>query len=140
MNANAKSRKLRLIIFIPLLCWLISCYPSSESELFGTYSAEYESVRASLTLYRNGTFVQMIAAAEFNEFDSTSGQWSYDSETHYVTFDSNFVDLASVLRVGDHIRTGEKFGIHGLPADEYFGTVSIGGSEGVLYKKRSDLK
>lgn len=140
MNANARSSKLRLIILIPLLGWLSSCYPSSESELFGTYSAEYESVRASLTLNQNGTFVQAIAPAEFDEFDSTSGQWSYESETHYVTFDSNFVSLAKVSRVGDHLHVQQGFGSHVLPADKYFGSVTIGAIEGVVYKKQSDLK
>ncbi len=139
MNTNAIGRRLGPIILVPLLCWLISCHPNDDSELTGVYSAEHNWTKATLTLYPDHRFVQVVALIEHDFADSASGLWSYDAETHYVTFDSNFVGLMSVPNVVHDLQSRQAFGLHALPADNYFGSVTIGSSEGVVYKKRSAL-
>ena len=65
-----------------------------ESELYGVYVAEYENGKESLTLVKNGKYLQEVTLKGSDKPVISSGTWKYHRP-------SNRVALENCLGVGD---------------------------------------
>ncbi len=124
----------RISIILFLILSVVACKLKDQSELYGTYIADYDVAMEKLTLNKNGTFIQEVTLKETLKVDTTKGTWFYESKFGYVVFRDNFM---SVLNGFQELNPdySQKLGSASLPADKYFGIVMIGGGGGVLYKK-----
>jgi hypothetical protein len=115
---------------------LVACsQPKTESDLYGSYEADYDTAKEKLVLNRNGTFVQDVVLKATGKEDTTDGTWSYDSKRGYVTFSENFMCVVDGFGQLDPNYSRPKAGSVDYPAYTHFGRVYIGSSEGVLYRR-----
>jgi len=132
-----KIRNKSFIICSMLLCIIcfISCKPGNQTELNGTYVADYAVAKEKLTLNKDGTFIQEVTLKKSLKVDLAKGTWMYDETTGYVIFNNNYMPVLDGFRKlnpdYNRPRRGQAF----LPADKYFGYLLLGVAEGILYKK-----
>lgn len=112
--------------------------PKQAATLYGTYTADYNFAKETLTLSPDGTYVQQVTLKSEGRVNLVRGTWRYDPATAYVTFDHH---MMLVMDGFQHFRPGyaePRFkGLVSLPADRLFGQIRIGGTdEGVLYYKQ----
>lgn len=126
----------RISIAFFLILSVVACKVKGQSELYGTYLADYDVAKEKLTLNKNGTFIQEVTLKANLKIVTTEGTWIYDSKSGYVGFRDNFM---SVLNGFQKLNPAyfQKLGSASLPVDKYFGIVMLGSAEGVLYKKAS---
>jgi len=117
-----------------LICF-VSCKPKNQTELYGTYVADYDVAKEKLTLNKDGTFIQEVTLKKSLKVDLTEGKWSYNPETGYVNFKENFMLVLNGFRKLNPDYAHPKPGGVSEPADSYFGYIVIGVAEGILYKK-----
>jgi hypothetical protein len=86
------------VIVVSLL--FISCAPPTQSELYGTYIADYKLAKEKLVLYEDGTFYQEVTLKKTgSKTYKTRGTWSYRPRTKggalsgYIHFQENFMFL-----------------------------------------------
>ena len=127
---------IRLCLFL-ILCWIVvACKPKGETNLFGTYVADYSVAREKITLNGNWSFVQEVTFKATSKVDITKGKWKYDDKTGYVRFIENYMNVLNGL--GQlNLDYSQKLTSASLPALTYLGNVIVGSDEGVLYKKIS---
>lgn len=127
---------IRLCLFL-ILCWIVvACKPKGETNLFGTYVADYSVAREKITLNENWSFVQEVTFKATSKVDITKGKWKYDDKTGYVRFIENYMNVLNGL--GQlNLDYSQKLTSASLPALTYLGNVIVGSDEGVLYKKIS---
>ena len=125
----------RISIIFFLILFVVACKVKDQSELYGTYLADYDVAKEKLTLNKDGTFIQEVILKATLEVNTTKGTWIYDSKSGYVGFRDNFM---SVLNGFQKLNPTyfQKLGSASLPADKYFSVVMLGSAEGVLYKKK----
>ena len=124
--------KISVILFWVLA--VVACKLTNQSELYGTYLADYDVAKEKLTLHKDGTFFQEVTLKSTSRVDTSEGTWTYDPKTGYVRFKENFMPVLNGFRQlnPDY---NKKFSSASLPADKYFGNILVGVAEGVLYKK-----
>jgi hypothetical protein len=137
-----------LIVFLSLISlgfiWFIvdSIYimhtprPKIQSELYGTYVADYNVAKEKLTLNEDGTFIQEVTLKETSQVYRSQGNWTYNPSSSCVEFHTNFMD---VLDDFGRIRPNYeylKLGSNSYPASNYFGYMQFGWDEkGIMYKR-----
>ena len=128
---------LKLCLVICLIFPILGCKVNDQSELYGTYNADYAIAKEELTLHKNGTFTQKVTLKATSKIDTTNGTWIYDPPSGYLRF-SNFMNVVKRFRElnPDYSKNPEDAV---LPASKYFGFVMLGAAEGVLYKKYPSL-
>ncbi len=135
MQVNAHSNLLSICMALFLTVTMIGCKPKSESELYGTYNADYSVAKEKLTLNKDGTFVQEVMLKAASKIDVQKGTWTYNRESGYVTFHGRFMGVLDGFGKLDPDYAHPKPGLVVQPADKYFGHILIGAAEGILYKK-----
>ncbi|MBI4302554.1 MAG: hypothetical protein HY664_08105 [Chloroflexi bacterium] len=60
--------------------------PRKQSELYGTYVADYKIAKEKLILKDDGTFEQEVTIKKTGGVSVTKGSWTYDPKDGYVTF------------------------------------------------------
>src|SRR3990170_8166470 len=94
VRASAVSSLLFQISTICLLAlFMFACKPKSQTELYGTYVADYDVAKEKLTLNKDGTFVQEVTLKATSKVDVAKGTWTYDPKTGYVRFRENFMPV-----------------------------------------------
>lgn len=134
MRANVSSI-LSACIMIFLALSMFSCKPKSQSELYGSYVADYNVAKEKVTLNKDGTFIQEVALKATAKVDIAKGTWSYDPKSGYVSFEQNFMVVLDGFRKLDPNYAHPKPGGVDYPVDKYLGRILLGAAEGVLYKK-----
>jgi hypothetical protein len=127
-----------LVVYMLVLGTMTACtYPRDATELYGTYVAEYPFGKDRLTLKSNAEYLQEVTIAGKPGVATVTGQWWYDTATHYLHIENALVvaDGFGNLRadydrpsVGDTILPVERWLFRGL---------RIGGGEGIDYRKAS---
>jgi hypothetical protein len=135
VNASVRIKGFSLCILVFLTLSIIACKPKHQSELYGTYIANYDVAKEKLTLDKDGAFKQEVTLKATSKVDASKGTWTYDPKTGYVSFNENFMLVLNGFRKLDPDYAHPKPGGVSQPATKYFGRVSLGSSEGILYKK-----
>jgi hypothetical protein len=136
VGVGAKNRVvLYICLGLSFVLFLSACKPSGQSDLFGTYIADYEVAKEKLTLNKDGTFIQEVTLKATSKVDITKGEWSYDSASGYVTFEKNFLIVLNGFGELNHDYTKPSTGAVIEPVEKCFWHISIGTDEGILYKK-----
>ena len=112
--------------------------PRQTSALYGTYVADYEFAKETLTLNPDGTYVQQVVLKSDGRVSVARGKWRYDPETAYATFDRN---MMLVMDGFQHFRPNyaapRKEGLVSLPVDRLLGHIRIGAADGAApYEKK----
>ena len=127
----------RISIVLFLILFVVACKIKEQSELYGTYLADYDVAKEKLTLNKDGSFIQEVTIKATSEVTTAKGFWSYDHKTGYVSFEENFMLVIDGFRKFNPDYAHPKPGGVLEPADKYFGFILIGVNEGILYKKIS---
>jgi len=114
---------------------MFACKPKSQTELYGTYVADYDVAKEKLTLNKDGTFVQEVMLKATSKVDIAKGTWIYDPKTGYVSFEEKFMLVLDGFRKLNPDYAHPKPGGVSEPVDKYFGRILLGAAEGILYKK-----
>lgn len=67
VDVASKLFRVGLICFLVLL--MFGCKPKNQSELYGTYIADYDIAKEKLTLNKDGTFVQEVTLKAISKID-----------------------------------------------------------------------
>ncbi len=90
-------RYLLLVNMIALSLSFVDCAPPTQSELYGTYIADYGLAEEKLVLYKDGTFYQEVMPKSNSKTDKATGTWLYrprvkgDPSSGYISFRENFM-------------------------------------------------
>lgn len=138
MIAAALSRNGNAVLWIfPFIAFLASCTPKADIDLVGTYQSHYGVANESLTLNADGTYKQEVRLNSPQRIDVATGSWKFDSSSGDITFNGRF----HLVLNGYHDFQSEYWlrpnGLVIKPSTKLFGRMSIGSSEGVLYKRVS---
>lgn len=134
MQVNSRTKLLSFCIVLVGLLSVIACKPNDQSELYGTYIADYDVAKEKLTLNQDGTFIQEVTLKTTKRVDITRGTWTYDSKTGYVRFHDSFMSILNGF--GElNPNYNRNLGSSSLPAVKHFGSIKIEFSEGKYYKK-----
>lgn len=126
----------RALISLFLTLFIVACKVNDQSELFGTYLADYDVAKEELTLNKDGTFVQTVTLIATSKIDQHKGTWTYKAESGYVTFHGGLIDVFDGFRkFNPDYAHPTKSGLAVQPVLKFLGSVSIGSDEGILYKK-----
>jgi hypothetical protein len=113
---------------------LIGCKPRNESELYGTYIADYKIAREKIILYKDKTYMQEVMLKKTSKVYATKGTWFYKPNTGYVVLNENFMFVLDGFQKFDPKFNQPCPGPADLPADKYFCWILLGVAEDVLYK------
>ncbi len=120
----------------------LDCAPPTQSELYGTYIADYGLAKEKVVLYKDGTFYQEVMLKSNSKIDKATGTWSYrpykkgEPASGYITFHENFMyvlDNFGEKLNPDYAHPKPGWAV-GLPVERFF-RITIGSSEHVLYRK-----
>jgi len=134
MHVSVRNDVLLTCVLLFLILSMLSCKPS-QSEVYGTYIADYDVAREKLTLNKDSTFIQEVTLKATSKVDVSKGTWDYDLKIGYVSFNENFMLVLNGFRKLDSNYAHPKPGGVSQPVKKYFGYISLGSSEGILYKK-----
>jgi hypothetical protein len=134
MQVNAKTTFLSICMMLFLTLSLIACKPKNQSELYGTYVADYNLAKEKLTFNKDGTFIQEVTLKATSKVDVTEGTWTYDTKTGYVRFHENFMPVLNGFKElnPDY---NQNLTSASLPAVKYLGCIRVEFAEGIYYKK-----
>lgn len=139
MKVSVKNVKnnlfLSVSIIIFMVLFMVSCKVKSQSDLFGTYVADYNVAKEELTLNKDGTFIQKVKLKAKSKVAIAKGKWTYDTKTGYVIFEENHMAVIDGFRKLNPDYEKPNPGPAFFPADKYFGRILLGSAEGVLYEK-----
>jgi hypothetical protein len=128
----------KLCLCVSLILCIAACSKvKNESDIFGTYVADYNIAKEKITLNKDGTFTQEVILKATSKADTTKGKWSFDKKTGYVSFSENYMAVLNGFKQLNPDYS-QKLTSAYLPADTYLGDVVVGVAEGVLYKKVSE--
>ncbi|HVP37149.1 MAG TPA: hypothetical protein VMT04_09165 [Terriglobales bacterium] len=133
MHSKTRNEVLLICMVLLVILSMCSCKPG-PSELFGTYIADYDVAKEKLTLYHDGTFRQEVTLKATSEVTVSKGTWTYDPKSGYVSFNENFMVVLNGFGKFDPNYAHPEPGVS-YPVDKYFGCISLGVAEGILYKK-----
>jgi len=134
MRASARNEVLLICMLLLSILSMFSCKPS-QSELYGIYVADYDVGKERLTLDKDGTFKQEVTLKATSEVTVSKGTWTYNPKTGYVSFNENFMLVLNGFRKLNPNYAHPKPGGVSYPVDKYFGRISLGVAEGILYRK-----
>lgn len=126
---------------IVLTLSFVDCAPPTQSELYGTYIADYGLAKEKLVLYKDGTFYQEVMLKSTSKIDKATGTWLYrprvkgDPSSGYISFRENFMYVLD--NFGEKLNPDyahPKSGQVVLPVERFF-RITIGSSEARVYKK-----
>jgi hypothetical protein len=117
----------KYILFICLIFInLIGCKPKNESELCGTYIADYKIAREKIILYEDKTYLQEVIIKATSRVDTAKGKWSYNSNSGYVILDKNYMIVLDESGKLDPKYFRTKQGSSFLLVDKYFCWIILG--------------
>ena len=116
-----------------LLTILSGCEkPVVQSELLGSYQADYPFAKETATLSSDGRFTQQVIIKSTSQVLSTNGTWTFDSQDQSITFHDSFF---SVLDGFGQPRKQPDATTTRLPVIHNYGEVQIGDYPTTEYKK-----
>ena len=123
-------------------CWLgLSLFgilsgcgkPVAQSDLVGTYVADYTAAKEKLTLRSDGEFTQQVTLKSSSKMLEINGTWTFNAADKRITFHDRFF---SILDGFGKVRKQPEPGTTMLPVVRPFGTVQIGDDPTIKYKKQ----
>lgn len=93
----------------------------TESDLVGSYAAEYPFGTDRISLQANGEYVQEFTPSGTNTAAIAKGRWTYDQATHYLTFENRLVVYDDHWKLAADYSVPKK-GLSVLPAKKFFRT------------------
>ncbi len=108
------------MVAVAVLCWTVSCAVSDQSQLHGTYVADYDVATEKLALNRDGTFAQSVTLRATSEILLAKGSWKYDAQSGYVTFGEGFLHVVDMFGRFDpnYERRAPEFARDHIPAGQ----------------------
>lgn len=128
------SNYLRLSLVIFFITSFISCVIKDESNLYGTYVADYDIAKEKLMLNKNGTFIQEVMLKVTSKVDTTKGAWVYDPNTRYVKFTNNYMQVLNGFKQLNP-EYSKNLTSASFPVNSFWGNIMIEFAEGVFYEK-----
>lgn len=112
--------------------------PRRAAALYGTYVANNKFARETLRLNPDGTYIQHVTLKSNGRTTVARGNWRYDPETAYVTFDRHMMLVTGAFqRFNPNYAKPRKEGLVSLPVDRLFGQIRIGAAgDAAPYKKQ----
>lgn len=133
----------RLIFFVFVVVNLIGCSGSiQQSELAGTYIAEYSYAREVLELRVNGTYTQGVTFSDKkNSAISNSGSWKYNLGEKRVLLENPILIDDNFGKLNPNYKQPVSGGWH-LTATRDFGGIALNWNDdlGVRFKKSNTNK
>lgn len=126
---------LQICTMLILALFMFACKPNNQTELYGTYIADYDIAKEKLILNKDGTYVQEVTFKATSKIDIAKGSWIYDPKSGYVSFEENFMVVLDGFRKLNSDYAQPKVGAVSQPADKYFGQLLLGAAEGIIYNK-----
>jgi hypothetical protein len=119
---------------LSLLSVLSGCgKPVAQSNLVGTYVADYTAAKETLILLPDGKFTQQVTIKSSSQMLATNGTWTFNAADKNITFhDSFFSVLDGFGKPMKHPESGTAV----LPVIRLFGKVQIGDDPTIEYKKQ----
>lgn len=111
-----------------LVMFFCGCTPTSIEKVYGTYVATYPFGTDTITLNRNGSFVQQVIVNNDPTPANIKGHWIFNSDNGYVTFDAYLAIDDGFGRLNSKWRTPD--GNADLPVDRaMFRTIMSSGAQ-----------
>jgi hypothetical protein len=124
-------------------CWLgLSLFsllsgcgkPITQSDLIGTYVADYPSAKEKLTLLAGGKFIHQVTLKSNSQVLETNGTWTFNATGRRISFEDGYF---GVLDGFGQPRKKIESSNASLPIVDSLGKVQIGDGPPVEYKKQS---
>lgn len=116
-----------ICLVIISFCFVSGCNsPVEQSELYGTYIAEYDVARERLDIDKDGTFTQSVIIVATAKTDKIAGRWLYNPQTGYISFENNFMLILDGFGHFDPQYNNPTIGRSVYPVEKSFGRVRIG--------------
>ncbi|MBF6570712.1 MAG: hypothetical protein IVW54_17745 [Candidatus Binataceae bacterium] len=125
------------ISIVILAIGIAGCRARNIEPAYGTYVADYGAATETLTLARDGRFVQQVTTRPDNHTVTSKGHWSFDQPTGFVILDSGYIETFDAL---GRLRPGYETpltGVVDMPVVSCLGREYIGSGEFVLYAKKN---
>jgi hypothetical protein len=107
--------------------------PVTQSELRGSYEADYPFAKEDVTLVQDGRFIQKVTIKSTSQVLFTNGTWTFDGGGQRITFHDSFF---SVLDGFGKPRAQAEAGTASLPVVRWRGRAQIGDDPSIEYKKQ----
>jgi len=138
---HALTPKLRSLLLSLIFLLLISalpkaCVPQDKSEVVGTYVADYDIAKETITLNQDGTYSQEVTIKATSQINRINGTWSYDYDND-VVFQNNFI---SVLNFQGKLNYQQERRLVILPVTKVLGFIFIENNDYIRYRKLSSGK
>lgn len=122
-----------------LLVVLTGCgKPISKTDLPGTYVADYEFATETVTIKKDGQFIQSIQVKADGKIATTNGTWHFNQGDQDIVFSENFMQVmdgfGKMIPNFDHPK---RKAISILPVRRSFGKLQIGVDPAIPYKKQA---
>lgn len=134
-----KSRRGPDFILIVIAIFM-ACAPQKTKDLIGIYEARYSVAEETLTLSADQNYQQMVRMQSPLRTEVATGTWRYDPASGDVIFSEGFILVLDGFRqpVPDsRLRT---VGLIVKPVERTIFDLTIGSSEGIIYKRRRGLR
>ncbi len=109
--------------------------PQAQSELYGTYVADYDRASEKLILKGDGTFEQEVMVKRTSEVSTTVGSWTYDVTRGNVTF-HGLKSIVDIVNPDYPVTKGPVT----LPAEVLWGRTQLGGEQNPYRRISSDTR
>jgi hypothetical protein len=104
--------------------------PLKNSDLLGTYTADFGFATETLTLRADGQFLQHVKLKREGKTVSTNGTWRFDSEDKDIYFSEAFLAVKDGFgNMVTNFNQMNRASIYILPVRRSFGTIEIGGDD-----------
>jgi hypothetical protein len=134
---QTSARKKMSLCFYLVLCFLaivVGCgRPAAQSELVGSYEADYAFAKEDLTLMADGRFTQKVSIKSTSQVLVTNATWTFDSDGQRIVFHDSFFKVLDGF--GNPLTHAEP-GTASLPVVRWRGRLQIGDSPTIEYKKQ----
>ena len=129
---------LAIVVFLTVFFIVFPCSfgVNNPRVLLGTYFVEHEYATEKIILKKEGVFIHEVTAKGSSKTDVAEGQWKYNADSGYLTFDENFMIVVDGFNkfIPDYAKPRSS-GIVGKSIDKFFGNISISRGDRKGYKK-----
>ncbi len=127
----------RFLLLLVSCCLLVSCHRNINIDnLCGRYTSDYAEATEELHLNPDFTFYQRVTLKTSGRVDVAKGNWRYNNDSGYILFSDKFMVVLDGYRQLDKHYYDRSPGKVALPVAKWFGRITIGAAEGIVYNKQ----
>lgn len=131
------NRAVKCALGLSLLSMFTGCgKPASNSDVPGTYVAQYPFATETVTIKGDGKFDQTIKVKASGKIATTNGTWRFDAKDEDIYFSEEFMVVVDGFgEMVTNFDTPTRKAISILPVRRSFGKMQIGVDPRIPYKK-----